>query len=130
MPKLRSPIAVVDDNASFLAAVTNLLASADFPVQGFLTARAFLDAAPVERFACLVLDIDLGETSGLELQHQLKTIEPTLPVILMSGSASPLVQQAVLQSGCAAFLPKPFAASQLIAAINRTGSLATPTFSG
>ena len=65
------------------------------------------------RFASL-LDINLGDGSGIELRHRLKEAGNTVPVIYMTGNDSSAVRASALQSGCLAYLTKPFSAMSLI----------------
>jgi DNA-binding response OmpR family regulator len=60
------------------------------------------------------LDIDLGDVSGIELTHRLKANGNSVPVIYMTGNDSPVVRTAAHQSGCLAYLTKPFSARSLI----------------
>ena len=62
----------------------------------------------------VVLDIDLGDGSGIDLRHRLTATGNTVPVIYMTGNDSPSVREAALRSGCLAYLTKPFSSRELI----------------
>ena len=63
---------------------------------------------------CVLLDINLGEVSGIELRHRLKSANISVPIIYMTGNDNPAVRTAALQSGCLAYLAKPFSAASLM----------------
>ena len=68
-------------------------------------------SAMSSRAACILLDIDLGDVSGIELGHRLKAANVSAPIIYMTGNDSPAVRKAAHKSGCLAFLTKPFSAA-------------------
>ncbi|KRQ93841.1 response regulator [Bradyrhizobium valentinum] len=67
-----------------------------------------------EKAACVILDINLNDGSGIELRHRLKAEGISVPVIYMTGNEHPAVRTAALDSGCIAFLTKPFSTQELI----------------
>jgi FixJ family two-component response regulator len=111
-------IAVVDDNSSLLQSLDRLLLAHGFRVQTFASAEVFLDDVANCEAECLVLDIHLGGMSGIELQRQLISSGRDLPVIFMTAVDNEIVRKAVSDTGCAAYLKKPFLAKLLIDAIN------------
>jgi FixJ family two-component response regulator len=80
----------------------------------FPSAEAFAKQSDFDGAACVLLDINLGDGSGIELRHRLKAAGNTVPVIYMTGNDTPTVREAALQSGCLAYLIKPFSAKSLI----------------
>jgi FixJ family two-component response regulator len=80
----------------------------------FPSAEAFAKQSDFDRAACVLLDINLGDGSGIELRHRLKAAGNTVPVIYMTGNDTPTVREAAFQSGCLAYLTKPFSAKSLI----------------
>ena len=79
----------------------------------------FLSAASTLEAACLVVDIQLGDTSGLELVRALCAEGLTLPVIFITGSRDELHRRQAMELGCAAFLLKPYSAERLIATVKK-----------
>ena len=53
---------------------------------GFATAAEFYSDAP-EKFECMVIDIDLPDTNGLEVQQTMRQRQPEIPIIVVSGLA-------------------------------------------
>jgi FixJ family two-component response regulator len=67
----------------------------------------------------VVLDINLNNESGIELRHRLKAAGISLPVIYITANDNPAVRVAAIESGCIAYLTKPFGAKSLIEPIER-----------
>jgi FixJ family two-component response regulator len=88
----------------------------------FPSAEAFTNQSDFDGAACVLLDINLGDGSGIELRHRLKEAGNSVPVIYMTGNDTPAVREAALQSGCFAYLTKPFSASALIERIERASA--------
>jgi FixJ family two-component response regulator len=80
----------------------------------FPSAENFAKQSDFDGAACVLLDINLGDGSGIELRHRLKAAGITVPVIYMTGNDTPAVREAAVQSGCLAYLTKPFSAKSLI----------------
>jgi FixJ family two-component response regulator len=80
----------------------------------FSSAEAFKNHTEFETAVCIILDINLNDGSGIELRHGLKAAGVSVPVIYITGNENPAVREAALNSGCIAFLTKPFAAQSLI----------------
>jgi FixJ family two-component response regulator len=74
-----------------------------------------------EGAACVILDINLKDGSGIDLGYRLKADRIFVPVIYISGNRDPAVRKAALDSGCIAFLTKPFSAQELIEPLKRAG---------
>jgi len=108
---------VVDDDPDILQSLELLLSGCGYHTKLFALAAEFLSAAPTLEAACLVVDIQLGEISGLELVRALYAQGCELPVIFVTGSHDELHRRQAMELGCAAFLLKPFSAEQLIEAV-------------
>ena len=80
----------------------------------FPSVEAFEDCDDFDAACCLILDINLNEKSGIELRHRLKADGVSLPVIYITANDNPAVRVAALESGCIAYLTKPFAARSLL----------------
>lgn len=112
-------IAVVDDNPSMLQGLSRLLLAHGFGVRTFASAEAFLEAHAEREVDCLLLDINLGGISGIDLQRQLIASGTDLPVIMMTALNNEVTRQEALDSGCIAYLKKPFMSKVLLDAIGR-----------
>ena len=123
MPE-RNLVFVVDDDAMMLKSVARLLRQLGYESVLFPSAEAFANQSDFDGVACVILDIDLGDVSGIEVRHHLKEANISVPVIYITGNDSPAVRTAAHQSGCLAYLTKPFSARSLMEPLHRaaTGS--------
>jgi FixJ family two-component response regulator len=110
----RKVIAVIDDNLNILGAMGRLLSAYGYDTELYASAAEFLDAAVTTAANCLVIDIQLGTSSGIELAKQLSRAGFVIPVIFMSAHCDDSTKQQAMELGCVAFLPKPFSAEQLL----------------
>jgi FixJ family two-component response regulator len=109
-------VAVVDDDASVLEAIGNLLASARYAAACFDSAESFLEVMAVRHFDCLITDIRLPGMSGVALQTHLGLVLPELPVILITGRNDPGVGAGAASNHHGLFR-KPFDAGELLTAV-------------
>jgi FixJ family two-component response regulator len=107
-------ILVVDDDAAMLRSVARMLRQFGYASLLFSSAEAFENHNNFDGAVCVLLDIDLGDGSGIALRHGLKAAGISVPVIYMTGNDSPAVRMAAYQSGCLAYLTKPFSARSLM----------------
>ncbi|TYL83383.1 response regulator transcription factor [Bradyrhizobium cytisi] len=115
----RKSIYVVDDDSSMRRSMERLLRKHGFDAVAFESAGALLRYGCFEEACCIVLDINLDGESGISLRRRLASEGTTVPVIYITGNDCHANQAAAMQSGCAAYLAKPFAASALIDSIER-----------
>jgi FixJ family two-component response regulator len=108
MSKDRNLVLVVDDDPGMLRSVKRLLRQFAYDALLFPSAEAFKNHTEFEQAACVILDINLNDGSGIELRQGLKAAGVSVPVIYMTGNEDPAVRAAALDSGCIAFLTKPF----------------------
>lgn len=112
-------IAIIDDDQSMLSAITGLLQSASYGVEGFTSAETFLQCGPIDRFACLITDIQLPGMSGIDLQQHLTAHQFPAPVIMITARDHPGLEARALAGGAYCFLRKPFEADLLLNCLER-----------
>jgi FixJ family two-component response regulator len=114
-----SPIFVhiVDDDTAVRESIGDLLRSMDYHVTLHGSASEFLKVELPDAPACLVLDVRLPGTSGLELQEYLTRINIPLPVILMTGFGDIPMSVRGMKAGAVDFLTKPIREQDLIDAV-------------
>ena len=112
------PIFVLDDDLSVLKAVERLLTVRGFDVETFLTIESFTEHGNPRTASCLVLDINLNGSSGIELKRKLNEPGIAPPVIFVTGRDEDGTRRAALSAGCVAYLRKPFSSKELLEAIN------------
>jgi FixJ family two-component response regulator len=117
----RNVVFVVDDDPGMLMSVKRLLRTNGYDSVLFSSAKTFENHVDFEGAVCVVLDINLGDGSGIELRHGLKAAGNSVPVIYMTGNDNPAAREAALDSGCIAFLTKPFSVQELIEPLKRAG---------
>jgi FixJ family two-component response regulator len=112
-------IAVVDDDESLCRSLGRLLRAAGIQPITYPSAEAFLADTKHPRFDCLVLDIQLGGMSGIELQRQLVAAGEKTPVIFITAHDDPEVREEALATGCAAFFRKTDSGAEVLEAIRK-----------
>ncbi|MGY4406783.1 MULTISPECIES: response regulator transcription factor [unclassified Bradyrhizobium] len=111
---------IVDDDASFRAALERRLKLAGYRVATYASARELLDQLPDDEGAgCILLDVRIPGMSGPELQGRLNELGSTLPIVFLTGHADTATTVQAIKAGAEDFLTKPIASEQLIEAINR-----------
>jgi FixJ family two-component response regulator len=118
LPKRRL-VYVVDDDPSMLRGVKRLLREHGYDSVLFSTADAFQRHNDFDSAVCVILDVDLNDTSGIDVRRRLTAAGISLPVIFITGKDSPATRMAAIASGCLAYLTKPFSAGSLIGPIER-----------
>jgi FixJ family two-component response regulator len=119
----RNVVFVVDDDPGMLRGVKRLLRQHGYDSVLFASAEAFQNQNDFEKAVCVILDINLNDgSSGIELRHRLKAAGISVPVIYMTGADHPAIRMAALQSGCLAYLTKPFSAKSLIEPLERASA--------
>lgn len=110
---------VVDDDSSVRRALSSLLQTVGLDVETFPSAQAFLAQATPDRPACLVLDIRLRGSSGLDLQAALKEAGRDIPIIFITGHGDVPTTVRAMKSGAVDFLEKPFNDQELLDCVQR-----------
>jgi len=110
---------IIDDDDSARGSLEFLLDCAGLRVRGFVSADAFLAASPSLDGACVVTDVRMPGTNGIELLDALRGRGGEIPVIVMTGHADvPLAIQA-MKAGAADFIEKPFDDELIMSAIRK-----------
>ena len=97
----------------------SLLSALGYGTRTFDSAKTFLNCASTCEAICLVVDIQLGDISGIELAYQLAADGFRFPIIFMTGADDAAVRKKANAAGGIAFLRKPFSTDLLVDAINR-----------
>jgi two-component system response regulator FixJ len=105
---------VVDDNSGVLKSLRALLESAGLAVETYASAEEFLAAYDPERPGCLVLDVRLRHSSGLDLQEDLRRRKAMLPIIILTGHGNVPTSVRALKAGAVDFLQKPISPKLLL----------------
>jgi FixJ family two-component response regulator len=108
---------IVDDDKAVRESLGDLLQSMDYQVALYASASDFLKVELPDVPACLVLDVRLPGSSGLELQAYLASINVGLPVILMTGFGDIPMTVRAMKLGAVDFLTKPIRDQDLLDAV-------------
>lgn len=107
-------VAAVDDDFRVRESIESLLESAGYAPVMFSSAEEFLGSGTLAAASCVITDVRMPGIDGVELQRRIKLVRPTLPVILLSAHHNADVRQQAIDEGAAAFLYKPFDATDLL----------------
>jgi two-component system response regulator FixJ len=110
---------VVDDQRAVREALHELLSVLGFQVETYESADSFLATLDRERPGCVVADVRMPGTDGIELVRELARRNMHIPVVLISGHADVPMAVAAIKAGAEDFIEKPVDDVQLVAAINR-----------
>jgi len=119
MSVLERKVFVVDDELSVRKSLSRLLTAAGFHVETFASARDFLQHGVEKSVSCLVLDMQMPELNGLELQQALAETDRCLPIIFITGHGDIPTSVRAMKAGATDFLAKPFHEKDLLEAIER-----------
>lgn len=110
-------IFIVDDDISVRESLESLIQSVGWQTEIFETAQDFLSRPHKPVPSCLVLDLALPGLNGLELQRQLATDRPDIPIIFISGHGDVPITVQAMKAGAVEFLTKPFSDKVLLNAV-------------
>jgi two-component system response regulator FixJ len=111
---------VIDDQAAVRDALGEMLRVFGYSVRTFEAADGFLAALTGDEAGCIVADVRMPGTDGIELVRELARRRSALPVVLISGHADVPMAVAGIKAGAEDFIEKPVDDVQLLAAINRS----------
>jgi FixJ family two-component response regulator len=112
----KSFVLLVDDDLNVREAVSNLLSSMGFWVTSFSSAEEFLEYPKPEAPTCLILDLELPNINGLELQQRLSARVPP-PIIFITGHGDVPSSVRAMKAGAIEFLSKPIGDQELLQAV-------------
>jgi FixJ family two-component response regulator len=118
MPTKPEVVAVIDDAPGVRRAISRLLSALGYDTELYASAKEFLDAATTTKPICLIVDIELGESSGIEFAQRLVSAGFAIPIIFMTADYdNESYKRRAMEMGCVAFVRKPFSAEVLIEAL-------------
>jgi FixJ family two-component response regulator len=119
MAEVTPVVHVVDDDASFLAAVSRFLRAAGFTVRHYASAAEFLAQRQAGTPGCVLADLRMPGMSGLDLQAALTSAPEPLPVVFLSGHGDIPSTVRAMREGAEDFLTKQAPREELVAAVRR-----------
>jgi FixJ family two-component response regulator len=112
-------VVVVDDDESVRESLPDLLKEFGFTVLAFSSAVEFLASGSAARTNCLVLDVVMPGTSGLDLHKELKSRGYKIPIIFITAQRDESIRNLVLEQGAVDILLKPFSDITLRGALSK-----------
>ncbi len=107
-------ISIIDDDESVRVATACLLRSLGYRAHTFASADEFLDSPYVGEAACLIVDVQMPKTSGIELKHMLRAKGIATPIIFITAFPEERVRAKALDDASSCMLSKPFDSRVLI----------------
>lgn len=115
-------VAVVDDDENLCRSLGRLLRATGIQPITYTSAEAFLADTKRPQFDCLVLDIQLGGMSGIELAQELVAKGGHTPFIYLTAHDEPEVRERAEALGCAAYFRKTDPGAELLEAIRKAAA--------
>ncbi len=113
----RPLVMIVDDDEAVRLSLQELMLSVGLDAVGFASARELLDTALPDRSGCLVLDVRMPGTSGLDLQQQLAGNGRDKPIVFLTGHGDIPMSVQAMKAGAIDFLTKPVRDQTLLDAV-------------
>jgi FixJ family two-component response regulator len=117
-------VAIVDDDPSVRRALARLIGAYAFKPRTYASAREFLDSLASGTPACLLVDLQMDDMTGLELLHRLVGLGLKIPTIVVTAQDEPGMRHRCRLAGATAFLVKPVTGDPLLEAIE--AAMGTP----
>lgn len=118
-PPAKAVVYLVDDDASVRRGISRLIRSAGYHVEVFESAEEFLQRKENGLPSCLVLDIKMPGSTGMDLQQRLLASGQSTPIIFLSGHADVPTSVQAMKEGAFDFLTKPVTAEDLLSAVRK-----------
>jgi FixJ family two-component response regulator len=112
-------VAIVDDDESVCSSFGRLLRASGIQPVTYNSAESFLADTKHPQFSCLVLDIQLGAMSGIELAQRLAAEGGRIPIIFLTAHDAPEARAGARAVGCAAYLLKTDSGAMVLETIRR-----------
>lgn len=113
----RSIVYVVDDDASVRNSLSNLFRSVDLPIETFSSTSSFLQRRLTDVASCIVLDIRMPRSSGLDFQTDLRKAGIEIPIIFLTGYGDVQMSVRAMKAGAIDFLTKPYREQDILDAV-------------
>lgn len=97
----------------------HLFSAYEYETELYASATEFLEVAATSKASCLIVDVNLGDISGIELALQLVEEKRSFPIIFMTASGDAAIEREGIKAGCIAFLRKPFSTELLMEALGK-----------
>jgi two-component system response regulator FixJ len=110
---------IVDDDPGVRDALRFAISNAGYHTATYESAESFLRDFSPSLTGCMVLDVRMPGTSGMELHRQLRDNQSRLPVIFLTGHGDISMCADAMKSGAVDFIEKPFDHARLLGAVKK-----------
>ncbi len=110
---------IVDDDVSVRELLELLVGSSGWKPETFVSAQEFLSRPPPLTPSCLILDVNLPDLNGLDLQKRVAADRTEMPIIFITGYGDVPMTVRAMKAGAVEFLTKPFSDDVLLDAIRQ-----------
>lgn len=117
MSSAKPTVFIVDDDVSIRESLDLLVNSLGWDAETFASAAEFLARPRPTAASCLLLDVNLPDLNGLDLQERIATDRASMPIIFITGYGDIPMTVRAMKAGAAEFLTKPFNEEVLLGAI-------------
>jgi FixJ family two-component response regulator len=124
MHAMCAPVAILDDEPALRRSLARLLRAAGYEAREYATGLELLEALVAERFACIILDLQMPRMSGLDVQAGTAFRRAGVPTIVISARDETALQQACMEAGALAYLAKPVDDDALLDAVQAACAMA------
>ena len=114
-----SRVFIIDDDSSVRTSLARLLDAAGYATEVFACAEDYLARERFDGIACIILDVRMPGSSGIELQDTLKGLESDLPILFLTGHGDIPMSVKAIKGGAVNFLTKPVDETVLLAAVRQ-----------
>jgi FixJ family two-component response regulator len=108
---------IIDDDPAIRLYLKNLLTLRGYQPEAFATTAEFLTYQRKLVPSCLILDVQLGEASGLDFFREIQSVADTMPIIFITGYGTIRMGVGAIKDGAVEFLTKPINSEQLLGAV-------------
>ena len=112
-------IAIVDDDEPVCRAMTALMHSMGYHASSFASANEFLESKQINNTSCLVSDVHMPGSTGLDLQAALMARGYRIPTIFITGYSDDATRARAMKAGAIGFFSKPYDPDQLLGCIEQ-----------
>lgn len=124
---LDAPVVIVEDDALFRRSIVRVLEERGYETNAYESFGQLEDTATIPQEGCIILDLNLPGTSGLEIQRRLAMVAPSLSIVFLTAFGRVDMSVLAMKRGAVDFLEKPVEDEVLLRAveqaINRTQAL-------
>jgi FixJ family two-component response regulator len=110
-------VAVIDDDVSVRESIEGLLETAALRVELYASPREYLQARRKDNPSCIILDVRLPGSSGLDFQREMNAAGIRAPIIFITGYADVHMSVQAMKAGAVEFLTKPYRDQDLLEAV-------------